>query len=73
MAAAVPIIVAIRAERRAMIKVVYKADMIASFWKSSLYQCKVNPPHLDLDFDLLKDKNIRIRMGAYKNKMIRPT
>jgi hypothetical protein len=50
-AAAVPINVAISADANAIISVVYKAFMILSFLKSSLYQWRVKPPHLDLDFD----------------------
>jgi hypothetical protein len=64
MEAAVPIIVATKAERKAMIRVVYKAFMMLSFLKSSLYQWRVKPPHLDLDFELLKESVIRIRIGA---------
>jgi len=72
-AAAVPIMVAISADKTAIINVVYKAFIILSFLNSSLYQRRVKPPHLALDFELLKDNKINIIIGAYKNNIISPT
>ncbi len=71
-AAAVPITVAIIAHKNAIIRVVYKAFIMLWFLKSSLYQWRVKPPHLDLDFELLKDNTINIIIGAYRNTKIRP-
>jgi hypothetical protein len=69
MEAAVPIIVAIKADKKAIIKVVYRASIISSFWNNFLYQSNVKPPHLLLDLEELKESTIKTRIGAYKNKM----
>ena len=66
-AAAVPMTVAIRADRRAMIRVVYRAFIICSFLNSSTYHWMVNPPHLERVLDLLKDSTIKVTMGAYRS------
>ena len=71
-AAAVPRIVAIRAEEKAMIRVVYRADIMDSFCKSSEYHFKVKPPHFALDLEALKERTIRMIIGAYKNNKIVP-
>lgn len=63
MAAHVPMIVEIIADKRVISIVVAKAFIILSFWKQFLYQSKVNPPHVTLDFELLKDKTIKINIG----------
>ena len=34
-----------------------------SIW---LYQPKVNPPHWVLDFEVLKDRTIMVKIGAYR-------
>jgi len=64
MAARVPSMVAIRAESRAMISVVYRAFMIWLFWKSDLYQSMVNPPHFALVLEALKDRTMSVTIGA---------
>ena len=63
-AAAVPITVAIRAESRAMMSVVYKAFMICSLRNSSTYHFVVNPPHFERDLDALKESIIKVTIGA---------
>ena len=40
--------------------------MIDALSNICLYHCNVNPPHWDLDFELLKDRTIMTRIGAYK-------
>jgi len=42
--------------------------MICRSWKSSIYHLRVNPAQFPLDFEALKEKTIRIRIGAYKNR-----
>ena len=64
MAAAVPMIVATRADTKAMIKVVVRALMMERLSNIWVYHCRVNPPHWVLDLDLLKDSTIMVRMGA---------
>ena len=71
MAAAVPITVAISADKNAMINVVYSAFMISWFWNREIYHLKVNPPHLERDLELLKDRTIKVTMGAYSKIKIR--
>jgi hypothetical protein len=63
-AAADPKTVAAKAEISAMIKVVVRAFIMSSFWNSSRYQWRVNPPHFALDFEALKDNTINMAMGA---------
>src|SRR5699024_2263413 len=70
--AAVPRSVARTAETRAMISVLYRADIMASSWNRETYQERVKPPHLVLDLEALKDRTIRVRIGAYMRKRIRP-
>jgi hypothetical protein len=67
-AAADPKTVATKAEMNAMIKVVVRAFIISSFWKSSRYQWRVNPPHFALDLEALKDNTINMAMGAYRKR-----
>ena len=64
MAAAVPMIVATRADTKAMINVVVRALMMERLSNIWVYHCRVNPPHWVLDLDLLKDRTIMVRMGA---------
>lgn len=64
MDASVPITVAISAESRAMIRVLYKVLMIASSWKRDTYHFPVNPPHLARVLELLKDRTISVMIGA---------
>ena len=66
-AATVPISVAISADKNAITSVFLKADIIVALLKSSEYQSSVNPPHLFLDFEVLKLKITKVAIGAYKN------
>jgi hypothetical protein len=70
-AAAVPIIVAMIDEIKAMIKVLISAEIKKSFWKSCLYQSSVNPVHTDLLLDALNENIIRISIGVYRNRKIK--
>ena len=63
-AAMVPIKVDISADKTANIMVVTSASIMDESDKSFEYHSNVKPPHLDLDFDLLKDKTISTAMGA---------
>jgi hypothetical protein len=70
--AATPMTVAMRADNRAMVRVVDKAFMMSSSRNSSEYQFKVKPPHLERDLEALKDKIINMKIGAYKKINISP-
>jgi hypothetical protein len=72
MAAAVPIRVAINADKRAIIKVVYKAFMISAFSKRLVYHFNEKPPHLERVFELLNDSTISVPIGAYRSRRISP-
>jgi hypothetical protein len=61
-------IVAMTEERRAITTVLYKAFMICRSLNSSKYQLRVKPDQFALDLEALKEKIIRMRMGAYKNR-----
>jgi len=65
-AAQVPINVAISAESNAMISVVYNAFIISLFWKRDTYHFLVNPPHLERVLVLLKERTIKVTIGAYR-------
>ena len=45
--------------------------MIVALSNICVYHFKVNPPHWDLDFELLKDRTIMVTIGAYKKIRIR--
>ena len=62
--AAVPRIVARSADKKASTMVVRKAAIISSFSMSSRYQEKVKPPQRDLYLLSLKDRIIKVAMGA---------
>ena len=66
--AKVPMTVATIADTKATCKVSIKDSIIKSFWNSSLYQSKVKPFHSTRLFELLKEKTISTRMGAYKKE-----
>lgn len=66
-AAAVPIMQEITAERTPTARVVVSADISAESPSISIYHLKENPPHVPLDFALLKEKTISTIMGIYKN------
>jgi hypothetical protein len=68
MAAAVPMIVALTEERMAITMVLDKAFMICRSLNRAKYQLKVKPDQFVLDLEALKEKIIRMRMGAYKNR-----
>ena len=72
MAPAVPIIVAIMAERSAIVNVVYRALIISAFWNKLAYHFKENPPHLADVFDELKERTINVIIGAYNRRRISP-
>ena len=72
MEAAVPSKVARKADTSAITSVLYKADIIASSRNKETYQERVNPPHLVLDLEALKDRIIKVTIGAYMRKRIRP-
>ena len=40
---------------------------MVSFLKRELYQSSEKPPQDERDFDLLNDKTISVRIGAYNN------
>ena len=40
--------------------------MIVALSNICVYHFKVKPPHWDLDFELLKDRTIMTRIGAYR-------
>ena len=66
MAAAVPMMVAMSADTKAMTRVVVRALMMERLSNIWVYHCRVNPPHWVLDLDLLKESTIMVRMGAYR-------
>jgi hypothetical protein len=70
MAAAVPIITAIREDKNAMSSVLYSAVIIVSLENICVYHLRVNPPHCVLDLELLNDKTVMVAIGAYKNMRI---
>ena len=71
-AAAVPSNVARRAESTAISKVSLSASIMVSFANIEEYHFVVNPPHFERDFELLKDRTISTRIGAYKNRITSP-
>ena len=66
MAAAVPIMQAARAEIRAIINVLYNAEIMLASENICRYQAVVKPPHWVLDFEVLKDRIIMVTIGTYK-------
>ena len=66
MAARVPITVEITAASNVICNVVAKAVMIVSLLKQFLYHRRVKPPHVTLEVELLKLKNISTAIGRYK-------
>ena len=71
--AAVPTIVAIRADIRAIARVFQSAWMIALLSNMFRYHFRVKPPHLALDLDELNERMTRVNIGAYKRINIRAT
>jgi hypothetical protein len=69
--AAVPIMVAIKADKRAMDSVVYSAFIMEVSENRDTYQFRVNPPHFALVLEALKERPTRVRMGAYNKIKIR--
>ena len=71
MDAAVPMMVAISADTKAMTRVLTSASMMVALSNICVYQRRVNPPHWVLDLELLKDRTIIVTIGAYKKIRIR--
>ena len=71
MQATVPMTVAIKADKSAMISVFHNAERMASFRNREAYHFNVNPPHFALVLLALKDKTIKVPMGAYRKIKIR--
>jgi hypothetical protein len=69
--AKVPIIVAKIVDRTAMDNVLNSASATASSSSRLRYQLRVKPPHFALDLLELKERTIRVMMGAYINISIR--
>ena len=63
MAANVPTTVATSEDTTAMLKVTQMLSKMSGLVNSFLYQSKVNPDHLVMDFPSLNEKIISIRMG----------
>ena len=70
MQAATPMTVAMRADSRAISRVLCRADIIFRLANISAYQRRVKPPHWVRDLDVLKDRIIMVTMGAYRKTMI---
>lgn len=66
-AAAVPMITAIKDDKKAISRVLYKAVIMVELENSSEYHLVVKPPHWVRDLELLKDSTAMVAMGAYKN------
>lgn len=64
--AAVPMIVAARADTNAISRVVYSALIMGRLSNICTYQSRVNPPHWVLDLERLKERTIMVKIGAYK-------
>jgi hypothetical protein len=72
-AAAVPSIVARIEDVRVILTVVQRALIIVSFVGKLKYHLSVKPPQTTRDIELLKDKTMSTKIGAYKNRnMTRP-
>ena len=71
MAAAVPRMQAARADTKAINRVLDRAARISGSDSICWYQLKVNPPHWVLDLEVLKDRTIMVRIGAYRKIRIR--
>ena len=69
--ATVPMAVAVREDANAMSRVLKRARSISSFWNRETYQFKVNPPHFALVLLLLKERTIKVPMGAYRKRIIK--
>ena len=70
MEAAVPMTVAIRADKNAIISVLYRASIMLRLANIWVYHCSVNPPHWVRDLELLKDRTTMVAIGAYKKIMM---
>ena len=70
MDAAVPMMVAISADKNAISKVFCRAAMMLRLANIWVYHCRVNPPHWVRDLELLKDNTTMVAIGAYKNTMM---
>ena len=70
MEAAVPMMVAISADKNAISRVFCKAAMMLRLANIWVYHCSVNPPHWVRDLELLKDNTTMVAIGAYKNSMM---
>ena len=66
MDAAVPMMVAISADKNAISRVFCKAAMMLRLANIWVYHCSVNPPHWVRDLELLKDNTTMVAIGAYK-------
>ena len=69
--ARVPTIVAMAAAAKAMVKVFHMASIIMLLPSISLYHFSENPVQMDIDLLLLKENTINVRMGRYRNNMMR--
>ena len=70
MDAAVPMTVAISADKNAINRVFCRAAMMLRLANIWVYHCNVNPPHWVRDLELLKDKTTMVAIGAYKNSIM---
>ena len=68
--ASVPTMVAIRAASMAMEKVFTMAPIMSLLWNSSAYQCRLKPPHTDIDLTSLNESTISVSIGRYRKSMI---
>ena len=71
MAAAVPRMVATRAEIRAIRSVLFRALMMARSANIPEYHLVVKPPQRVRDFVLLKESTIMVKIGAYRKMTTR--
>ena len=67
--ASVPTTVAISAASMAMENVFTMAPIMSLLWKSSSYQCRLNPPHTDIDFVSLNESTISVSIGRYRKSI----
>ena len=66
MAAAVPMIVAISADKKAISSVFCRAAIMFLLENIWVYHCRVKPPHTVRDFDWLKESTTMVAIGAYR-------
>ena len=69
--AIVPIIVEISAAKKAITNVLISDWIMASFSNNATYHFKVNPPHLALVLLALKERTIKVIIGAYRKIKIK--